>query len=199
MGNGSEFNLSNKSNVRLITPQRFEDARGWFTETFSARAFEKLGISCNFVQDNHSFSASPFTLRGLHFQRPVHAQAKLVRCVRGRIFDVAVDMRTGSPTFGRWVSAELSAENGCQLFIPMGFAHGFLTLEPNCEVCYKCSDFYFPEADSGVRWNDPQIGIDWPLPKGINPHLSPKDSQQPTLAALDCLFDYNDCPLELLF
>lgn len=198
MSNRSELHSSKKSGVRLIAPRRFEDSRGWFTETYNVRTFEQTGISCDFVQDNHSYSALPYTLRGLHFQRPAHGQAKLVRCVRGSIFDVAVDLRADSPTFGRSVSAELSAANGCQLFIPVGFAHGFLTLEPDCEVCYKCSDFYHPESDSGVCWDDPQIGIDWPLPKGVRPQLSPKDSQQPPLTSLDCLFDYNGRPLELL-
>ena len=123
--------------VRLIRPLRHGDARGWFTETYNRDTFAQLGIACVFVQDNHSLSSAAFTLRGLHFQRPPRAQAKLVRCIRGRIFDVAADIRQGSPTFGQWVGAELSAENGCQLFVPVGFAHGFLTLEPNCEVVYK--------------------------------------------------------------
>ncbi|RYF21683.1 MAG: dTDP-4-dehydrorhamnose 3,5-epimerase, partial [Oxalobacteraceae bacterium] len=136
--------LGNSSPVQLIRPKRFGDARGWFTEVYSVPAFAALGITCTFVQDNHSLSIPAYTLRGLHFQTPPRGQDKLVRCIRGRIFDVAVDVRNGSPTYGQWVGAELSAENGHQLFIPIGFAHGFVTLEPDCEVTYKCSDIYAP-------------------------------------------------------
>jgi dTDP-4-dehydrorhamnose 3,5-epimerase len=181
--------------VSLIEPRRFGDARGWFTEVYSVPAFRKLGIDCTFVQDNHSLSASEYTLRGLHCQAPPRGQDKLVRCIRGRIFDVAVDVRRGSPTFGRWVGAELSAENGAQLFIPVGYAHGFLTLEPNCEVVYKCSDTYAPEHDRGIRWDDPTIGIDWPLAAGTTPELSAKDAVQPLLADFDSPFVYDGCPL----
>jgi dTDP-4-dehydrorhamnose 3,5-epimerase len=149
--------------VLLIPSRRHGDARGWFTETYNRDTFAALGIECTFVQDNHSLSAAPFTLRGLHFQIPPHGQDKLVRCIQGRIFDIAVDIRRGSPTYGQWVGAELSAENGHQLFIPIGFAHGFLTLEPDCQVTYKCSDTYAPAHDGGIRWDDPAIGIDWPL------------------------------------
>jgi len=159
------------------------------------RAFAKLGITCTFVQDNHSLSLSAFTLRGLHFQTPPRGQDKLVQCVRGAIFDVAVDIRKGSPTYGQWVGAELSAENGHQLFIPIGFAHGFVTLEDNCEVSYKCSDAYAPESDSGIRWNDPAIGIDWPMPAGTMPELSAKDAAQPLLANFDSPFLYDGRPL----
>ena len=168
--------------VQLIEPRRLGDARGWFTEVYSERAFAARGIDCRFVQDNHSLSVPTWTLRGLHFQTPPHAQAKLVRCVRGRIFDVAVDVRDGSPTFGKWVGTELSADNGRQMFVPAGFAHGFLTLEPDCEVSYKVSDVYAPECDGGIRWDDPAIGIDWPLPAGVRPELSPKDAALPLLA-----------------
>jgi dTDP-4-dehydrorhamnose 3,5-epimerase len=181
--------------VRLIVPHRFGDARGWFTEVYSEPAFAAIGIDCRFVQDNHSLSAPAFTLRGLHFQTPDRGQDKLVRCIRGRIFDVAVDVRKGSPTYGQWVGAELSAENGHQLFIPIGFAHGFLTLEPDCEVTYKCSDTYAPDQDGGVRWNDPAIGIDWPMPDGVTPELSAKDMVQPLLADFDSPFPYDGRPL----
>lgn len=184
--------------VRAIRPVRHGDARGWFSEFYSTTVFEKLGIDCTFVQDNHSLSRPPFTLRGLHFQTPPRAQAKLVRCIRGRIFDVAVDVRRGSPTYGQWVGAELSAENGDQLFIPIGFAHGFVTLEPDCEVTYKCSDTYAPEHDGGIRWDDPAIGIDWPIPAGVTPELSAKDKVQPLLADFDSPFPYDGQPLEPL-
>ncbi len=134
-----------------------------------------------------------FTLRGLHFQTPTRGQDKLVRCIRGRIYDVAVDVRRGSPTYGQWVGAELSAENGHQLFIPIGFAHGFLTLEPDCEVTYKCSDTYAPQNDGGIRWDS--VGIDWPMPAGTTPELSEKDKVQPTLAEFDSPFAYDGRPL----
>ena len=184
--------------VRLIEPKRFGDARGWFSETYNAATWSAQGVDAVFVQDNHSLSRPVHTLRGLHFQRPPHAQAKLVRCVRGAIFDVAVDLRVGSPTFGRWVGAVLSAESGRQLFVPKGFAHGFLTLEPDCEVVYKVDDYYAPTADAGVRWDDPTIAVDWPLPAGVAPMLSDKDARLPALAAIDSPFHYEGGPLEPL-
>lgn len=188
----------NQSPIQLIRPKRFGDARGWFAEVYSVPAFEQLGITCSFVQDNHSLSVPAFTLRGLHFQTPPRAQDKLVRCIRGRIFDVAVDVRRSSPTYGHWVGAELSAENGRQLFIPIGFAHGFVTLEPDCEVAYKCSDTYAPDHDSGIFWDDPAIDIDWPLPVGVSPELSPKDKSQTLLADFDSPFPYDGRPLRPL-
>jgi dTDP-4-dehydrorhamnose 3,5-epimerase len=188
--------MTDTNPVQLIQPKRFGDARGWFTEVYSVPVFAGLGITCTFVQDNHSLSAPAFTLRGLHFQTPPRAQDKLVRCVRGRIFDVAVDVRAGSPTYGQWVGAELSAENGHQLFVPVGFAHGFLTLEPDCEVSYKCSDTYAPAQDGGVRWNS--VGIDWPLPAGTTPELSAKDANAPALADFDSPFAYDGRPLQPL-
>jgi len=183
------------SPVRLVPSRRHGDARGWFTEVYSEPAFAKLGIPCRFVQDNHSLSAPAFTLRGLHFQTPPRGQDKLVRCIRGRIFDVAVDVRKGSPTYGRWVGAELSAQNGHQLFIPIGFAHGFVTLEADCEVTYKCTDTYAPDHDGGIRWDDPAIGIPWPIPVGTVPETSPKDAKQPLLADFDSPFPYDGNPL----
>ena len=183
------------SPVRLIVPKRFSDDRGWFTEVYAKPTFAKFGIDCSFIQDNHSLSVPAFTLRGLHFQTPPRGQDKLMRCIRGRIFDVAVDIRKGSPTYGRWVGAELSAENGLQLFIPIGFAHGFVTLEDNCEVIYKCSNTYAPESDSGIRWNDPEIGINWPMPATTIPELSAKDAAQPLLADFDSPFPYDGRPL----
>lgn len=189
--------------VQLIRPKRLGDSRGWFTEVYSVPVFGQMGIACTFVQDNHSLSAPAFTLRGLHFQTPPRGQDKLVRCIRGRIFDVAVDVRRGSPTYGQWVGAELSAENGHQLFIPIGFAHGFVTLEPDCEVTYKCSDTYAPDHDGGIRWDDPALaavggesgGIAWPIPAGVTPELSAKDKMQPLLADFDSPFPYDGRPL----
>lgn len=181
------------SPVQLIRPRRFGDNRGWFTETYNRATFEGMGITQTFVQDNHSLSVPRFTLRGLHFQTPPRGQDKLVRCIRGRIFDVAVDVRSGSPTYGQWVGAELSAENGHQLFIPIGFAHGFVTLEPDCEITYKCSDTYAPDADGGIRWDS--AGIDWPMPAGTLPELSDKDRKLPGLADFDSPFPYDGRPL----
>lgn len=182
--------------VQLIRPKRFGDDRGWFTEVYSVPTFAKLGIAQTFVQDNHSLSEPAFTLRGLHFQTPPRGQDKLVRCIRGRIFDVAVDVRRGSPTYGQWVGAELSAENGHQLFIPIGFAHGFVTLEPDCEVTYKCSDTYAPDCDGGIRWDS--AGVTWPIPAGTVPELSSKDQIQPVLADFDSPFSYDGRLLEPL-
>jgi len=181
------------SPVQLVRPRRHGDTRGWFTETYNRDTFAAMGITATFVQDNHSLSVPAFTLRGLHFQTPPRGQDKLVRCIRGRIFDVAVDVRAGSPTFGQWVGAELSADNGHQLYIPIGFAHGFLTLEPDCEVTYKCSDTYAPEHDGGIRWDS--VGINWPLPVGVAPELSAKDARQPSLADFDGPFLYDGRPL----
>lgn len=182
--------------AQLITPRRFEDVRGWFTETWHAARYASSGIDCDFVQDNHSLSRLAFTLRGLHFQRPPCAQAKLVRCVRGRIFDVAVDVRKASPTYRKWIGAELTAAGGEQLFVPMGFAHGFLTLEDDCEVMYKVDAYYAPEADGGIAWNDPEISIDWPL-NGAEPLLSDKDAGLPRLADCAADFAYDGRPLSL--
>ncbi len=181
------------STVQLIHPTRHGDARGWFTETYNRHTFLALGIDCVFVQDNHSLSAPAFTLRGLHFQTPPHAQDKLIRCIRGRIYDVAVDLRRGSPTYAEWVGAELSADNGRQLFVPVGFAHGFLTLEPDCEVVYKCSDTYAPQCDGGIAWDS--VGITWPLAEGQMPELSRKDQAQPSLASFVSPFVYTGEPL----
>jgi dTDP-4-dehydrorhamnose 3,5-epimerase len=164
--------------VLMLTPTRFGDARGWFCETWNADVMARAGLDLAFVQDNHSFSAMPGTLRGLHYQRPPHAQDKLVRCTRGVIFDVAVDFRQGSATFGHWVGVELAAENGRQLLVPKGFLHGFVTRVADCEVQYKCTDVYAPDCDGAVRWDDPDIGIDWGV---ANPVLSAKDERAPLL------------------
>ena len=183
------------SSVRLIVPRRFGDDRGWFTEVYNEKVFHEMGIEDRFVQDNHSLSKPVGTLRGLHFQTPPHGQAKLVRCIRGSIYDVAVDIRKGSPTYGKWVGAVLSAENGHQLYVPVGYAHGFVTLEPDTEVTYKVSDLYAPKNDGGILWNDPDIGIDWPLPAGVAPVLSGKDETHPLLKDFDNPFDYDGVPL----
>jgi dTDP-4-dehydrorhamnose 3,5-epimerase len=159
--------------VLKIEPKRHGDHRGFFAETYSRARYSDLGIRHEFVQDNHSLSALVGTLRGLHFQGPPHAQAKLVRCGRGAIFDVSVDIRQGSPTYGHWVGHELTEDNGHQLYVPIGFAHGFLTLHPNSEIVYKCSDYYAPETEGALIWNDPDIGIDWPTTNELT--ISEKD------------------------
>jgi len=177
--------------VLLLEPRRFGDHRGFFAETWNRRLHEEHGIAIDWVQDNHSLSAATGTLRGLHFQAPPHAQAKLVRCGRGRLFDVVVDLRQGSPTYGQWAGFELSAENGLQLLIPAGFAHGFVTREPNTEIVYKCSDYYAPEAEGAVAWNDPEIGIDWAL-GGADPIMSEKDHAAPRLKDFETPFTYRE-------
>ncbi len=174
--------------VWLVNPRRHGDHRGFFAETYSQRAYAGLGIDASFVQDNHSVSAAVGTVRGLHFQAPPAAQAKLVRCGRGAIFDVAVDIRRGSPTYGHWAGYTLSAENGAQLYIPVGFAHGFATLAPDSEIIYKCSDYYAPEAEGALRWDDPDIGIEWPLTSA--PVLSGKDASAPLLAGFNSPFTF---------
>ena len=172
--------------VGLLCPARHGDARGFFSESWNRKTMLSHGIDIDFVQDNHSVSAAVNTVRGLHFQSPPHAQAKLVRCGRGALFDVAVDIRQGSPTFGQWVGYELSAENGLQLLIPAGFLHGFATRAPDTEIIYKCSDYYAPECDGAVRYDDPDIGIDWGLSGPAI--LSDKDKAAPLLADFDTPF-----------
>ncbi|MFY0633401.1 MAG: dTDP-4-dehydrorhamnose 3,5-epimerase [Vannielia sp.] len=173
--------------VVVITPRRFGDHRGFFAETYSRPKLAEAGIDTVFVQDNHSLSRSAPTLRGLHFQAPPRAQDKLVRCGRGALFDVAVDIRRGSPTYGRWFGVELTEENGVQLLVPAGFAHGFVTRVPDTEIIYKCSDTYAPETEGALAWNDPDIGIDWGL-GGAAPVLSEKDAAAPPLAGLKSPF-----------
>jgi len=170
-----EFTQTKLAGVVLLTPRRFGDDRGWFSETWNARALAQGGIDADFVQDNHSMSTQAGTLRGLHYQSPPHAQAKLVRCTVGVIFDVAVDVRVGSPTYGDWVGYDLSVQNGCQLYIPAGFLHGFVTRSADAEVQYKCTDYYAPEADGAVAWNS--CGVDWGLTG--DPVLSDKDRKAP--------------------
>jgi dTDP-4-dehydrorhamnose 3,5-epimerase len=173
--------------VKLLTPRKFGDDRGFFSETYNARTLAGIGIHDTFVQDNHSLSGPVGTVRGLHFQKPPHPQAKLVRVVRGRIFDVAVDIRHGSPTYGQWVGVDLSAENWQQLYIPAGFAHGFCTLESDTEVCYKTSDFYEPRLDAGLHWLDPAFEITWPVSPAAAT-LSPKDQSLPCLTEVSPAF-----------
>jgi dTDP-4-dehydrorhamnose 3,5-epimerase len=183
--------------VRIINTRRFEDDRGWFSETYNAPKMISLGVTTTFVQDNQSYSKFAGTIRGIHFQSPPHAQAKLVRCIAGRIMDYAVDLRKGSPTFGHYVCAELSAAAGNQLFIPVGFGHAFVTLEDDAVVAYKVSDVYSPECEGGIIWNDPDLSIDWPL-GDAGAVLSAKDQILPQLSQFDSPFDYDGQPLELL-
>lgn len=174
------------SGVMIVTPARFGDARGWFSESWNADRMRDAGLDIAFVQDNHSFSAEIGTLRGLHYQRAPRAQDKLVRCTRGVIFDVAVDVRKGSPTYGHWIGVELSAENGKQLLVPKGFLHGFVTRSTDVEVQYKCSDVYAPDCDGAVLWSS--VGIDWGL--AGDPVLSAKDKIATPFAQFDSPFQY---------
>ncbi|MGL4396145.1 MAG: dTDP-4-dehydrorhamnose 3,5-epimerase [Hyphomicrobium sp.] len=174
--------------IKLLTPKFWRDDRGFFVETWSRRALESVGVIADFVQDNQAFSIEAGTLRGLHYQLPPMAQLKLVRCTRGSVLDVAVDIRRASPSFGRHVSAVLSAENGAQLLVPEGFAHGYVTLEPNSEVCYKVTANYAPAQDRGILWNDPDLAIAWGLADSAV-ILSEKDKMQPRLRDARQLFD----------
>jgi dTDP-4-dehydrorhamnose 3,5-epimerase len=174
--------------VKLVVPSRISDARGFFSETYRRSEFAAADISADFVQENHSLSVAAYTVRGLHYQTHPFAQVKLIRVLRGRIFDVALDLRASSPTYGRHVFVELSAENWHQLFVPIGFAHGFCTLESNTEVVYKVSNYYSRAHDFGVAWNDPDIGIKWPISES-EAILSDKDKVQPRFAEVGRVFD----------
>ena len=174
--------------LRHLRPAHHMDHRGFFAEIYSLRHYVEMGIDVEFVQDNLSLSKLVGTLRGLHFQAPPHAQGKLVRCGRGTIFDVAVDIRRGSPTYGQWKGYELTAENGHQLYVPVGFAHGFVTLEPDSEIVYKCTDYYAPESEGAVRWDS--CGIDWPY--HLDPILSEKDAIAPPLSDFASPFIYGE-------
>lgn len=171
-----EFTKTNLQDAYLIKPQAFQDQRGFFLESYSQKKFAEQGIATTFVQDNHSLSVNKGVLRGLHFQTPPHAQTKLVRVTKGKVYDVIVDLRQQSPTFGQWQGFELSAENFLMLYIPKGFAHAFCTLEDNTEFMYKVDDFYAPECDAGIIWNDPTLKIDWPIQEPI---MSEKDQLLP--------------------
>lgn len=172
--------------VCIVEPQVFGDQRGYFMETYSTKAFADLGICCDFVQDNQSFSAQKGTLRGIHFQNAPMAQAKLVRVTRGAVLDIAVDLRKGSPTYRQWVAVELSAENKRMLFLPRGFGHGFVTLTENVEFCYKVDNLYSKEHDRGIRFDDPDIQVDWGTV--VRELLSEKDTKAPLLKDSDCNF-----------
>lgn len=176
----------------VLTPRRFGDARGFFCESWNRRRMEEAGIDLDFVQDNQSLSEVPNTVRGLHFQAPPQAQDKLVRCGRGALYDVAVDIRRGSPTYGKWFGTELSAGNGRQLLVPKGFLHGFATRAPDTEILYKCTDYYAPECDGAVRFDDAKIGIDWGLTG--DPVLSDKDAAAPGFAGFDSPFEWEGAP-----
>ena len=165
----------------ILEPDRFGDNRGWFSESYNKKVFEDLGLNYDFVQDNESFSAKKGVIRGLHFQNEPYTQAKIVRCTRGAVYDVAVDIRHDSPTYGMWVGVELSEENGRQLLIPRGFLHGFQTLTDNVKFAYKCDNYYNKESDGGVMYNDPDIGVVWPIE---DPILSEKDKHHPKLREL---------------
>jgi dTDP-4-dehydrorhamnose 3,5-epimerase len=173
--------------VKVLVPRQFKDHRGFFSEVYSRKALKEAGIPADFLQDNHSLSVEPGVLRGLHYQVAPMAQDKLIRVVRGSILDVAVDVRRSSPTFGKHVTEVLSAENWRQVYVPVGFAHGFVTLEPNTEVLYKVSAFYSPEHERGIKWNDPALGIDWGISEG-QAVLSGRDQQHPPLSAAKDLF-----------
>ena len=174
--------------VKILTPARHGDARGFFSESWNAQRMAGAGLDYDFVQDNHSMSAAVGTLRGLHYQSPPHAQAKLVRCGRGAFYDVVVDIRVGSASYGQWLGVDLSFDNGKQLLIPTGFLHGFVTRQPDTEIIYKCTDFYAPDCDGAVRWDDPAIGIDWGL--SGDPLLSAKDADAPLLADIGSVFTW---------
>jgi dTDP-4-dehydrorhamnose 3,5-epimerase len=177
--------------VLVLKPRRFADARGYFFEAYTERTFRQAGVTAAFLQDNQSFSLRQGTIRGLHFQLPPAAQAKLVRVVRGCIYDVAVDLRRGSPTYGQWAAERLSADGGEQIYVPHGFAHGFCTLEPDTEVAYKVDTYYAPEYDSGIIWNDPTLNIPWPVaPEAAI--LSEKDGKLGTFAAFTSPFQFMD-------
>lgn len=179
--------LAEISGLLLLEPKKFGDHRGFFSETYSRRTLAALGFETEFVQDNQSLSVEVGVVRGLHFQSPPFAQDKLVRCVKGAILDVAVDLRKGSATYGDHVAVELSARNWRQLLVPIGFAHGFATLEPETEIVYKVSNYYAPDHDHGLLWSDPVLGIDWPVtPEAA--HLSDKDKIQPRLSEIDSPF-----------
>jgi dTDP-4-dehydrorhamnose 3,5-epimerase len=177
------------ADVKLVTPAIMRDARGFFSETYSRAALAEAGIDAEFVQDNQSLSRAAGVVRGLHYQLEPHAQGKLVRVVRGAIFDVAVDIRQGSPTFGQHVASLLSAENWSQLWVPAGFAHGFCTLEPDTEVIYKVTAYYAPQSDRGIAYDDPDLGIRWPVVPG-QAVLSPKDQRHPRLRDLPAQFTW---------
>ncbi|RKQ34275.1 dTDP-4-dehydrorhamnose 3,5-epimerase [Oceanobacillus halophilus] len=185
-----KFTKTDLDGVVIIEPKVFGDHRGWFMETYNKSNLAEAGINIKFVQDNQSFSAAKGTLRGLHYQLNPKAQTKLVRCTKGAIYDVAVDIRKGSSTFGKWFGLELTEENKKQLLIPKGFAHGFMTLTEDVEVQYKVDELYAPDCDRGIIWNDPEIGIEWPM--DVTPILSAKDEKVPLLKDAENNFIYGE-------
>jgi len=191
-----DFDTSARLPLTII-PKRHADNRGWISETFHRQRLRDLGIACNFVQDNQSHSSRKGTVRGFHFQAAPAAQAKLIRVLHGRILDVAVDIRRGSPTFGKYVSAELSSDNGEQLFVPIGFAHGFVALEDEVSVLYKVSNYYAPFLEGGIRWNDPDIAFPWPFEDAAIIR-SEKDDRAPYLRDFESPFPYDGKPLTKL-
>ena len=176
--------------VHILTPDRHNDARGFFAELWNRSHLRDAGLDIDFVQDNHSHSGAAGTVRGLHYQSPPHAQAKLVRCAKGALFDVVVDIRLGSPTYGEWVGLELTQDNGRQILISEGFAHGFVTRAPDTEICYKCSNQYKPQSEGAIFWCDPDLGIDWGL-GSEEPILSEKDKLAPRLSEIESPFTFN--------
>jgi len=180
-----EFIPTKFKDAWLIKPKVFQDQRGFFFESYSQKVFKEHGIEADFVQDNHSMSVKKGVLRGIHFQKPPYVQAKLVRAARGSVYDVIVDLRKDSRTYGQWEGYTLSAENFLMLFVPKGFGHSFCTLEENTEFLYKTDNFYAPESDAGIIWNDPELGIDWPIE---DPILSDKDKALPKMADSKSLF-----------
>jgi dTDP-4-dehydrorhamnose 3,5-epimerase len=186
-----EIKTFNIAGIKLLTPRRIGDERGYFAEIFRADLFAEYCGNWMFVQDNESLSVRPGTIRGLHFQSEPHSQGKFVRCTAGALFDVAVDIRQDSPTYGQWIGETLTPDNGKQFWIPPGFAHGFCTLEPNTVICYKVTGYYSADCDKGLRWDDPAIGIDWPTLADPDT-LSPKDRQQPLLADLPAYFAWGE-------
>lgn len=175
--------------VKVLEPKYFEDYRGYYSETYSSRTLKEHGLEPVFIQDNHSYSIKKGTIRGIHFQNNPKPQLKLVRCTRGRVMDYAVDLRKDSPTYKKWVAVELSAENRKQIWIPSGFGHAFITLEDNCEVQYKVDEWYYPELDRSIAWNDPEIAIPWGID---NPIVSEKDIKAPTLQTSDVNFSMEE-------
>jgi dTDP-4-dehydrorhamnose 3,5-epimerase len=189
------MSIGSADQPRLIVPKRHVDDRGWFSETFHEKRLRDIGVTCHFVQDNQASSRRAGTVRGFHFQLPPAAQAKLVSVLRGRILDVAVDVRRGSPSFGKYVSLELSADSRRQVYIPVGFAHGYISLEDDVLVMYKVSDYYAPAHDGGICWNDPDIAFPWPF-NDSEIITSDKDRRLPFLKEFTSPFDYDDHPLE---
>lgn len=185
-----EVETTDLDGVLILSPKRYQDDRGFFSEVYNKQALKEVGIEDDFVQDNHSLSRPKGTVRGMHFQIPPHAIAKLVRVTSGAILDVAVDIRKGSPTYGEYVTVELSSDNWKQIYVPIGFAHGFCTLEPDTEVAYKVTDYWSPDIDRGLAWDDPDIGINWPV-TADQAILSDKDRSQPKMADLPVFFDWS--------